>query len=234
MRIHALLVATGISVGAVATASAEEMSFEERVRVFILDNPEVILEALNVLAEREAKAATAAKLTSFPELFTDPARLGEGDATAPLRVVEFFDYKCIPCKAVHPQLVELVDAYPSIRIEMRHLPILSPGSERAARFALAAEAAYGAKAYGEVHERLWEIRGPLNAAGFQRVAEELDLDYDKIEAGMESEAIDARINYNRDVAIALEVLGTPAFVTKDSVAFGSIDIEALAQVWLSQ
>lgn len=234
MRKCTFLVAAGIGIGAATLAPAEDLSFEDRVRAFILDNPEVIVDALNILAQREAKAATEARLEAFPELFTDTARLGVGDPNAPLRVVEFFDYKCVPCKAVHPHLVDLVAAHPNLRVEMRHLPILTPGSERAARFALATEAAYGEQAYGDVHERLWEIRGPLNAAGFQRLAEELELDYAKIEAGMQSPEIDARITYNRDAAIALEVLGTPAFITKSSVVFGSTDIEALAETWLSQ
>ncbi len=218
-----------------ATATqADEMSFEDRVRAFLLDNPEVIVEALTILSEREAKARTAALLAGFPQLFTDAPRLGEGAPDAPLRVVEFFDYKCVPCKAVHPEIVSFVAEHPEVRVEMRHLPILTPGSERAARFALATDAVHGAEAYAAVHEALWNIRGPLNAAGFQRVAGQLGLDYAPIEAAMESDEIDARIAYNRDAAIALEVLGTPAFLTKDSVVFGSTDMDALSNLWLSQ
>lgn len=218
-----------------ATAiQADEMSFEDRVRAYLLDNPEVIVEALTILSEREARARTAALLAEFPQLFTDAPRLGEGVPDAPLRVVEFFDYKCVPCKAVHPEIVAFVAEHPEVRVEMRHLPILTPGSERAARFALATDAVHGAEAYAAVHEALWNIRGPLNTAGFQRVAEQLGLDYAPIEVAMESDEIDARIAYNRDAAIALEVLGTPAFLTKDSVTFGSTDISALSKLWLSQ
>lgn len=215
-------------------AAADDVSFEDRVRAFILDNPEIIVEALSILSEREAKAALEARLTQFPELFSDAPRLGEGDPMAPRRVIEFFDYRCIPCKAVHPELVELTKNHPDLRIEMRHLPILSPGSERAARFALATEAVYGADAYRAVHNKIWEIKGPLNTVGFKRVSDALSLDFRLIETAMDSEAIEARISYNRDAAIALEILGTPAFVTKGSVTYGSTDVGALAEQWLSQ
>ncbi len=215
-------------------ACADDRSFEERVRAYLLENPEVIVEALTILSEREARTAMAERVAAFPELFEDPARLGEGSPTAPVRVIEFFDYKCEPCKAIHPSLVDFVDAHPDVRIEMRHLPILTPSSERAARFALATEAAHGTDAYRAVHDKLWEMRGPLNEAGFQRIARDLDLDYDSIEAAMESPPISDRISFNRDVAIALEILGTPAFVAKDSVTFGSIDPETLPDLWLSQ
>lgn len=215
-------------------APAEETSFEDRVRAFILDNPEVILEALTILSEREAAAATRERVGGFPALFTDPPRLGMGAPDAPIRVIEFFDYKCVPCKAVHPVLAEFASANPEVRIEMRHLPILTPGSERAARFALAVDTVAGSEAYWRVHEALWEIRGPLNHAGFERLATELGLDFATIEPVMESDAITTRIDYNREAAIALEILGTPAFVTPGSVIFGVTDIDVLSGAWLSQ
>jgi protein-disulfide isomerase len=232
---RAIFMALALCSGLSSTqAGAEDLSFEDRVRAFILDNPEIILEALEILSKREARAQTTARLAGFPELFSDEPRLGEGDAAAPLRVIEFFDYKCVPCKTVHPALVAFTEANPEVRIEMRHLPILSPGSERAARFALATQIVFGNEAYRAVHDELWEIRGPLNAAGFQRVADELSLDYKTIAPVMDSDAVTARIDYNRDVAIALEVLGTPAFLTPDSVVFGTTDIDALSQMWLSR
>lgn len=218
-----------------ATGSkADDADFGDRVRAYLLENPEVIIEALEILSEREERAALTTRLAAFPDLFTEDARLGEGDPSAPIRVVEFFDYRCAPCKAVHPKLVALVEAHPEIRIEMRHLPILSPGSERAARFALATEAVHGADAARAVHDRLWQMRGPLNAAGFAAVAEGLGLDFAGIEGEMDSDAIDARIARNRDIAIALEIRGTPAFVTPESVVFGATDIDALAEGWLSR
>lgn len=212
----------------------DQQAFEDRVRAYLLEHPEVILEALTLLSERESKAATKARLAEFPELFTDGPRLGIGAPDAPITVIEFFDYKCVPCKAVHPALVDFVAKHPEVRIEMRHLPILAPGSERAARFALATRKVAGEATYYAVHEALWDIRGPLNNAGFQRLAEEMGLDFEKIVSLMESDAISARIAYNRDAAIALEILGTPAFLTPGNVSFGITDIDFLSEAWISQ
>ena len=234
MRVRICILACTAWVGSLCPSLSDDASFEDRVRAYLLENPEVIVEALSILAEREERAAVMARLERFPELFTDVSRLREGLESAPIRVVEFFDYKCVPCKTIHPELVAFVDAHPNVQIEMRHLPILSPGSERAARFALATEAAYGPEQYRAVHDMIWEMRGPLNVAGFQRIAKDLGLDFGEIEPLMDDATIDARIDYNRDVAIALEVLGTPAFVTKDSVRFGSTDIATLAALWLNQ
>lgn len=228
-------IAFALSLGSLAPqVAAEELPFEDRVRAYLLENPEVIVEALTILSEREAKAAMRAKVAAYPALFSDAPRLGLGAADAPIRVIEFFDYKCVPCQTVHPVLAEFVDANPEVRIEMRHLPILTPGSERAARFALAVREVAGDAAYARVHERLWSIRGPLNSAGFRRIAEDEKLDFDAIAPVMESNVVTDRIDFNRDVAIALEVLGTPAFVTPDSVIFGVTDIDVLSKAWVNR
>lgn len=215
-------------------AQADDAAFDSRVRAYILANPEIILEALTILSEREAEAAMRQQVAAYPQLFSDPPQLGMGAPGAGLRVVEFFDYKCMPCKAVHPVLEKFVETHPNVRIEMRHLPILTPGSERAARFALAVREVAGEQMYARAHDRLWDIRGPLNAAGFKRISTELNLPYDKIAARMESAEITARINYNRDAAIAMQILGTPAFVTPESVTVGQTDIDVLAANWLNQ
>lgn len=213
-------------------AAADE--FEDRVRAFILDNPEIILEALALIGERERAAETAARLEPYADMFTEQARHGIGQPDAPVRVIEFFDYRCVPCKAMHPKLVDFVKEHPDVRIEMRHLPILSPGSERGARFALAVREVYGDDLYAKAHDRIWNLRGPLNQAGFARIAADLGLDFAQISEAMDSDVVTARIDGNRDAAIALEILGTPAFLTPTSVLFGDTDVDTLAETWLNR
>lgn len=229
-----LMGAAVVALGIAGTAGAEVDDFDARVRDYILNNPEIILEALERLAAKEAEAAVADTIAGFPALFTDPPVHGMGAPDAPVRVIEFFDYKCAPCKAMHPGLQALTAERPELRIEMRHLPILSPGSERAARFALATRMVAGDAAYERVHDALWQVNGALNAGVFARVAKAADVDFDAIWAMMDAPEITARIDYNRDVAIALQVLGTPAFITPTSVRFGQSEISELAELWLSQ
>ena len=211
-----------------------DAEFEARVREFLVQYPEVILEAMTALSERERIAAQSEAIAAFPGLFSETGAIGMGEATAPVRVIEFFDYRCAPCKAMHPGLVKLVEDEPDLRIEMRQLPILSPGSERGARFALAVKEVAGPEAYARVHGRLWSLNGPLNWGSFERIAQEERLDWALIKVAMESAAVTDRINENRDIAIALEILGTPAFVTPTSISFGQSNIDTLAAGWLSQ
>jgi len=214
-------------------AFAHEVNFEERVRAYLLNNPQVILDALEVLSSQQAQSEIAQKINAYPDVFHISA-LGLGSPDATTKVVEFFDYRCAPCKAVHPALVSLTEENPDLRIEMRHLPILSPGSERAARFALAIELVEGAETYRAVHNALWTLRGPFNEVSFRGIANDLGFDFEAVYLAMQSPTIDAEINRNRDIAIDLEIFGTPAFISPNSVGFGSTDVNALAELWLNQ
>lgn len=228
------LTSVGVFAVSAAAAASHEENFEARVRDYLINNPQVILEALETLSLQQAEAALVDKIAAYPRLFEGVAALGIGATDAPVRVVEFFDYKCAPCKAIHPHLADLVAMNPDLRIEMKHLPILTPGSERAARFALATQLAFGDAAYAQVHAALWAVRGPLNTAGFQQIASDLNLDFSQIEAMMDDDSITADIDGNRDIAIDLGVLGTPAFLTPNSLQIGETDVAKLGQLWLSQ
>ncbi|MEP4199197.1 MAG: DsbA family protein [Aliishimia sp.] len=222
--------------GLVTTSLAEtpEDPFEARVQAYLLNNPEIILEALEILSTREARATMVAKINQHSDLFSEPSVLGIGPEDAPFRVVEYFDYRCAPCKALHLKLKRALEPHPEIRVEMRQLPILSPGSERAARFALAVKNIAGSEAYVAAHEALWHLKGPLRASAFEQIALQNDLDWVTVKTEMASVAVSSRIEQNRDIAIDLEILGTPAFVTPTSVGFGGTDAVALVAEWLSQ
>ena len=234
LKTHVAIVAAAFMLAGLPAIAAEPDDFEERVRTYLLNNPEVIVEALDVLMKREAEQAVVDTLSNYPELFEDPPILGLGAEDAPIRVVEFFDYKCVPCKAMHGPLKDLVQKHPELRIEMRQLPILSPGSERAARFALAVFHVAGKQAYEAVHNDLWEVKGPLNNATFEKIAATHDLDFGAVSEIMDSAEINQRISLNRDVAIALEIIGTPGFITSTTVNVGQSDPDELAKIWLSQ
>lgn len=226
------LLAMALTFGSASFAVAHEDDLDGRIRDYILENPQIIVEALEVLSAREAQAVVQRKLAAYPDMFTQPPELGLGAVDAPIRVVEFFDYRCAPCKEIHPELAALVQANPNLRIDMRHLPILSPGSERATRFALAVLDQYGPEAYEKAHKRLWDLRGPLNMAGFATIARAENLDLKTLETAMHKDWISQRISQNRDMAIDLEIRGTPAFLSPNAVTFGAGNLAELSDTWL--
>lgn len=218
----------------VLAAAEDDSAYREELVTFLVSNPDIIMEALKRLSVLEKERLLSERIAQFPELFTTPASLGLGPKDAANRVIEFFDYKCAPCKAIHSELEDFIDRTAEVRIEMRHLPILSHGSELAARFALAVKLTEKEGTYLKAHDLLWSHRGPYNTVVFAKMAEKLGLDFHALAPVMSSEKVTQTINKNRDIAIALEILGTPAFVTPYSVSFGPSDIDALSVDWLNR
>jgi protein-disulfide isomerase len=129
-----------------------------------------------------------------------------------ITVVEFFDYNCGYCKRGFPELAKLIDKDSKVRVVFKELPILSKGSEEAARVALAARLQ---GKYWEVHRALLESKGQANEAVALKIAEKLGLDMAKLKKDTESSEIKAEIERVRELATKMGINGTPHFLVGD-------------------
>jgi protein-disulfide isomerase len=206
----------------------QQDAIREIVRSYLLANPDIIVEALNILEDRqktEAAASQAAALTQrISELRDDPRTPSHGPADADVTVIEFFDYRCQYCKQVAAALAELARGDARLRIVYKELPILSPDSLVAARAALAAHLQ---GAYRPFHAALMARRGAYDDAAIAAVAGELGLDLARLKADMNRPEIAAQIERNRALARDLGIRGTPAFVIGTELVPGAIDLETM-------
>jgi len=83
----------------------------------------------------EAKALIA---SHHAEIFDDPDSPVGGSDSGDVTIVEFFDYNCPYCRLAVPTLQEIERTDPKVRFVYKEFPILGPGSDFAARAALAA------------------------------------------------------------------------------------------------
>jgi protein-disulfide isomerase len=199
-------------------------AFGAKVRAYLLAHPEVIMEAVQILQQRQqaaradlVKGVIAARAR---ELFHDPAAPEGGNPAGDVTLVEFFDYNCPYCRSVAPTLVELRGADPGLRLVYKEFPILGPGSEAAARAALAAERQ---GKYQALHDALMQAREKLVEADVFGAAQAVGLDLDQLKRDMADPAIEAAIARNRALAAALGIDGTPGFVIADRVVPGALD-----------
>ena len=118
------------------------------------------------LLEAEAAGATAAdrpRRSSPPTrdaIFDDGFSFVGGNPEGSVTIVEFLDYQCGFCRRAHPEVRELIAADGDIRWIVKEMPILGPGSELAARAAVATLIAEGPEAYAALHDRLMRLEGP--------------------------------------------------------------------------
>jgi thiol-disulfide isomerase/thioredoxin len=109
-----------------SSQAAELDFFEQRVREYLLKNLNVIMEALQILQERQRAAeAENLKRTIFDrseEILNDPAVPVGGNPAGDVTLVEFFDYNCPYCRRVAPTVTELEEADPDLRIVYKRIP----------------------------------------------------------------------------------------------------------------
>ena len=227
------LIALTLAVGTVAApAPAQDLTPEEVKQLAlqaILENPEIVMQAVGILQEREEAAAAAAARAALSDnrdrLEADPNAPVLGNPDGDVTVVEFFDYNCPYCRRAGPFVDGLIASDPNVRVVFREFPILGEGSDYAARAALAAREQ---GRYFEFHEALMAARGRVEAPTVTAIAEDLGLDVAKLEADMAAPEVQAHIDASLEMARALGINGTPAFVVGDALAPGLLETEQLA------
>ena len=196
----------------------------------ILERPEIVMQAVEILREREAEASAQATAASLLELGPELAAAGDagilGNPEGDVTVVEFFDYNCGYCRRVTDAVAQLVADDADVRVVLREFPILGEGSVEAARVALAARMQDEA-AYARLHDSLLRMSGKADLASALAAAEDEGLDLDRIRADMESPEIEAHIAASRDFAQRLGIQGTPAFVIGEELIPGAVPLEEL-------
>ncbi|HXV23007.1 MAG TPA: DsbA family protein [Alphaproteobacteria bacterium] len=210
------------------TAPAD--AFEQRVRNYLLEHPEVLVEALQryqqqqqIDAAGQDRAAIAAHRDA---LLSDEAAPVGGNPEGDVTLVEFFDYNCPYCRRVAPAVLEAEQKDPQLRVVYKEFPILGPNSDYAARAALAAHRQSQEK-YIELHKALMASSGVVDEARVLETARSVGLDLGRLKADMEDPVIAEAIAGNLALAEALRITGTPGFVIGDIVFRGATDTASI-------
>ncbi len=220
-----LLCTAGAPVAQDAEFTERELEvIDERIRSFILANPEVVLRSLRELQEQteleqvEQRRGLVRDLVAEIEQDPDDPVLGNPDGDVTL--VEFFDYQCGFCKRMASPLFETARADGRVRLVMKEFPILGPVSEIAARAALASRRQ---DRYEDMHIALMSVRGKLTEQAVLQTARELGLDVDRLEADMADPELARIYGKVRALANRLDINGTPTLIIGDELVAGAID-----------
>lgn len=232
----ALILVTAAVFMTTATAKADSLDpaqkkeMESVIREYLLNNPEVVIEAIKKYQEQEQlaqQADTAKALESVSTVFKDGEFPRSGTKDGDVLFVEFFDYQCGYCKKVFPAVMEIVNEDKNLDMVFVEFPILGEASVIASKAALASRKQ---GKYMDYHVALMEYRGRLSEPVIMKIATSVGLDADQLRSDMQSEEVEAHIQRNRELAKALGLRGTPAFIIGDSLAPGAISVEQMQQL----
>lgn len=213
-----------------AMSDEDRAAFREEVRTYLLENPEVILEAIQILEQRRTVAAEESDREMIEahadRLFDDGFSWVKGNPEGDVTMVEFLDYRCGYCKKAQPAVAELLERDPNVRLVVKEFPILGPASVTAGKLALAALELDRSR-FGELHEALMAYQGDLTEDAAYELAEEAGYDTDELRALADSTEIDDRLQQNYQLAQSLGLQGTPAFVVGNEIIRGFLPVEEL-------
>ena len=236
-NLKSLLAAGGLALAlCVSPAAAEEFTPAQKaaigdiVRAYLMDNPEVIVEAQQALEVRNRQAAEQNRLdmlaANHDAIFASPHQAVLGNPDAKIALVEFFDYNCGYCKKALADTRAILDKDADVKIILKEFPILSEGSVQAAKVAAAVNL-IDPKAYSAFHFDLMGGRGQADGERALASAAKAGLDVEKVKAMSATPEAAEMITHAYDLARKLDINGTPAYVIGDEVVFGAVGFDEL-------
>lgn len=217
-----------------ALTDAERDAFRAEVRAYLMENPEVIMEAVGILQAREEADQLAADEQMVADqtdaLVNDGFSWVGGNPDGDITVVEFMDYRCGYCKKAFPEVESLLETDGNIRFIVKEFPILGDASVLGSQFAIATHILAGDAAYKSVHDTLMSYNGEITAETLTRLGDSLGLDSAAILAKTDDPEVVRRINANRALGTALQISGTPTFVVQNKMVRGYVPADQLQQL----
>lgn len=241
MKFLKITLFAGLSLLMTTFAQAEgltDMTDEEReifraeVRAYLLDNPDVILEAIQVLEERQAADEAQGDLdlviNNFEDLVNDGYSFVGGNPNGTITIVEFSDYRCAFCKRAHDEVLALLSANDDLRLVLKEFPILGPDSTLSARAALSI-LVHQPEYYEEFNDNLMRHSGPVNEQTLSRLAADSDADSALMLTHMNDDVVTEMIASNHLLGQKMQITGTPTFVIGPEMLRGFMPADGMQQ-----
>lgn len=233
-----LLASTALAGGLGEMSDAERQAFRDEVKTYLIENPEVLVEAMDALQARQDADAANRDLQMLADnkdvIFNDAASWVGGNPDGDITLVEFTDYRCGYCRKAHDEVAELVKSDGNIRFVVKEFPILGEESLASSQFAIAVLQLHGADAYKKAHDALIALRGSPDEPTLTRLATDLGLDPAPVIARMTAPEVQAVIEANHALANKMEISGTPTFVIDQTMVRGYVPLDGMRQIVAGQ
>jgi len=194
------------------------------IRDYILSNPEIIPEAVEVLRSRQNASAL---LQSQDLLYNDGYSFVAGNEDGDVTLVEFYDYNCGYCKQVPEVLARLVEEDKNLKIIFKELPILAESSEFAS---IAAMASMKQGKFLDFHGAMMKNKRALTEELILQIARDSGVDEDQLLTDMADPEIEANIMKTKYLVQNIGISGTPGFVIGDQIIPGFVPYEKLKDI----
>ena len=214
--------------------SADRETLQKEIRRYILENPDIIFEAADLVRKREAALEIQEDedliRSNFDEVFYDDYSYVGGNPDGDITLIEFVDYRCGYCRKASEIVREFLKVDRNIRFVVKEFPILGEASLNSSKFAVAVKNVGGPEKYKSVHDILLTLTADPNEPYLRRIATELQLNPEELFKAMESEPVLKEISRTIELAQKLKISGTPTFILDKQLLRGFVPLDVLLQV----
>jgi protein-disulfide isomerase len=205
-------------------------SFDEKIKKFLLNNPEIILESLENYEKKQIsekkKLNSQIIADNRKQIFNTSNGMYSGNLDSKNVIIEFFDYNCSYCKKAHEDILKIEQNTKDIKVIYKNFPILSESSKKLAEIALFIAKDNNEK-FIKFHNLIMSRKGLINKSQLKDILDDLGYDQSKLKDNLNSEYIKNQILKDRELAEKLSLRGTPAFIVNDKLFFGYIGYDEL-------
>lgn len=199
---------------------SDRAGLDAHIRDYLMQNPEVIRDALLKLEQDEQVENTKRVLREHKGELYGAGSPELGNPSAPVTIVEFFDYNCPYCRATYLKLKEFLKENPDTKIVLKDVASLGEHSEAVARIAIAAAKQENFAAF---HDALMTGKGQMTEPRALSIAKDLGFDVEKIKADAKSEETANTLARTQSLATALNVNVTPLYIVGHNGVAGAPD-----------
>lgn len=205
---------------------------EKIVREYLLKNPEIIIQAIEILQHRkkdemELKANEYIK-NNQSEINNSSVSPIIGNPEGNLIIVAFYDYNCGYCKKGSSYVDQLIQSDKDIKVILRPLPIIGDSAFYMSSIALAVYKLAPSK-FSDVHLGLMAMSN-ITKESVEKLLLDNDLDPVLIEEEASKENIKEILNKNRQLARNLNIQGVPAYIVNGKLIPGMMDLDQLKNI----
>ena len=223
-----------LSNGAFAVTEDEVIDFLNADPSFLSRHPELLEQAFRyeqLAREKNARMERAKILSEAQDVIRKFHMEREASANGGKAVIAFMDYDCRPCREdrlEHQRATRLAEMIEVIEIP---LGIMSSTSAQAVRILLTLQAEDGQRARS-FHQDLLDERLPLTYAAVTGTAAKHRIQGQELESMLRDEWSSAELKRLQDLAVALGVEGTPAYLAGCELVKGRAGLNMLVESWV--
>jgi protein-disulfide isomerase len=223
---------------AAGNQSQVDPKLKEQVLQVIRENPQVILESVQAYQQQQQDSLKAAQQSFLQQMTTNPKSVigdspSKGAKDGKVVLLEFSDFQCPFCAKAHETVKQfMAKNQDKVTLAYKHLPLTSIHPQAMP----AAKAAWAAQQQGkfwEYYGALFEGQKQLGEEFYVATAQKLNLKLDKFNTDRNSQAAEAAIQKDVQLAQSLGIEGTPFFIMNGKTFSGAVELAEMEKILAS-